>query len=264
MSAVFVGTAGWSVPSRFAAAFPTAGSHLVRYAAFLPAAEINTSFYRPHRPATYARWAASVPDGFRFSVKLPKTITHERRLVACEDLLDRFAAEVAGLGTKLGVVLVQLPPSLAFEELVARAFLAALGARLAAPVAVEPRHASWFTPGAEACLAEERAARVAADPPPAGGIMMTGGWPGLAYLRLHGTPRLYYSNYDDSALRVVSQRLAESRAAGVPAWGIFDNTAAGHALGNALQVQASLDPGRPGRDATVMAEPPRRGPCPTG
>jgi uncharacterized protein YecE (DUF72 family) len=73
---VRIGTAAWSIPKKHAAPFPTAGSHLERYAAVFNAAEINSSFYRPHRAATYERWAASVPDDFRFAVKVPKAITH--------------------------------------------------------------------------------------------------------------------------------------------------------------------------------------------
>ena len=77
-------------PSRY-------GSHLERYGAILDAVEINSSFYRPHRTATYERWAASVPEDFRFAVKVPKAITHERRLKDVGDLLDRFLSEVGGL-----------------------------------------------------------------------------------------------------------------------------------------------------------------------
>ena len=77
--------------------------------------EINSSFYRPHRTATYERWAASVPEDFRFAVKVPKAITHERRLKDASDLLDRFLSEAGGLGPKLGPLLVQLPPSLSFQ-----------------------------------------------------------------------------------------------------------------------------------------------------
>jgi uncharacterized protein YecE (DUF72 family) len=80
----FVGTAGWSFDRRYAGHFPEAGSQLERYSRSLNAAEINSSFHRPHRRSTYERWPASVPEDLRFSVKLPKTITHERRLVGYE------------------------------------------------------------------------------------------------------------------------------------------------------------------------------------
>src|SRR5687768_10341877 len=104
-----VGTAGWSVPTRYAADLPQGGNQLARYALALNAVEINSSFSRPHRRTTYQRWADATPAPFRFSVKMPKAITHEARLADCGALLDRFVAEVTGLGGKLGVLLVQLP-----------------------------------------------------------------------------------------------------------------------------------------------------------
>lgn len=231
-----IGTAGWSVPSRYADRFPADGSHLERYARRLNAVEINTSFYRPHRRETYERWAASVPAEFRFAVKVPRTMTQERRLKDCGDLLDRFAAEVEGLGPKLGVLLVQLPPSLAFEAEVVEGFFAELRRRTEAAVACEPRHAGWFGPEAEGLLQRLRVARVAADPVRAPGDGEPGGWQGLVYYRLHGSPRIYYSDYDEAVLAGMRRRLQVHRAAGVPAWCIFDNTAAFAALGNALAV----------------------------
>lgn len=232
-----IGTAGWSVPSRYAAEVPPGGSHLERYARRLNAVEINSSFYRPHQHKTYARWAQSTPPGFRFAVKVPKAITHESRLADCGARLDRFVAEVAGLGDKLGVLLVQLPPSLAFRESIADAFFDALRARTGVAVALEPRHASWFAPGLEAWLAARQIARVAADPAPVEGAGEPGGWRGLAYYRWHGAPRTYYSDYDAAALAALTQRLVAQQAGGAEAWCIFDNTALGHALGNALALR---------------------------
>ena len=126
---VRIGTAAWSIPKEHAAPFPVAGSHLERYGAVFNAVEINSSFYRPHRLATYKRWAASVPEDFRFAVKIPKTITHERRLREVTDILDRFLSEVSGLGPKLGPLLVQLPPSLSFQSGIADSFLNELRSR---------------------------------------------------------------------------------------------------------------------------------------
>ena len=78
---VRVGTAGWALPVAFRDQFPADGSHLARYASVFGAVEINSSFYRAHLRSTYSRWAASVPEDFRFSVKMPKTITHSYRSV---------------------------------------------------------------------------------------------------------------------------------------------------------------------------------------
>ena len=65
----------WSIPKAYGVPFPPSGSHLERYGAVFNAVEINSSFYRPHRTATYERWAASVPEDFRFAVKVPKSAT---------------------------------------------------------------------------------------------------------------------------------------------------------------------------------------------
>lgn len=235
-----VGTAGWSVPSRYAALMPSGGSHLERYARRFDAAEINTSFYRPHQRKTYERWAQSTPARFRFSVKIPKSISHDQGLAGCGALLDSFAAEVAGLGDRLGVLLLQLPPQLALEKRVAAGFFRALRKRIDAPVVCEPRHASWFTPDVDDWLAERRIARVAADPAKVAGGGEPGGWTGLAYYRWHGSPRIYYSDYDDASLAALGKRLAAHRRRGIPTWCIFDNTASSAALGNALALTAQL------------------------
>ena len=130
---VLIGTVGWSIPARYAPDFPGTGTHLARYGARLNAVEINSSFYRPHQRKTYERWAASVPNDFRFSVKLPRSITQSQRLRDCDDLLARFLEESAGLGAKLGVVLVQLPPSLAYDADMASGFFRNLGRRSEPP-----------------------------------------------------------------------------------------------------------------------------------
>lgn len=228
---VLIGTAGWAIPRTVADAFPAEGSQLERYAARFSCAEINSSFHRPHRPATYARWAAGVPEEFRFAVKLPKTISHERRLLGCEDLVARFLEESAGLGARLGVLLLQLPPSLVFDAEVAASFFAVVRDASPADVACEPRHASWFTAEADAMLAVARVARVAADPVRAEGAGAPGGWRGLGYHRLHGSPRTYYSSYDDGRLEGIADAL---RGEAGPVWCVFDNTASGAATGDAL------------------------------
>jgi uncharacterized protein YecE (DUF72 family) len=246
---IFVGTAGWSLPKQHADAFPPDGSHLERYAARLTGVEINTSFYRPHRVATYERWAASVPPDFRFAVKVPRTITHERRLVDIDEPLTRFLAEVAGLGTKLGPILLQLPPSLAFEPARDSAILARLRRDVGGDLVCEPRHPSWFTPSVEARLDAMQVARVAADPAPAPGAAEPGGWRGMAYYRLHGSPEIYRSAYAPAALLRMAERLAHHAARAEAAWCIFDNTAEFHAAGDALTTLrnlARLDPGTGG------------------
>lgn len=237
---IFVGCAGWALPREHAAKFPIEGTHLSRYSGRIHAVEINSSFYRPHQPATYARWAASVPESFRFSVKVPKLVTHGLRLVGAQEMLDRFMKEATQLGDKLGPLLVQLPPSLAYQADVAKTFFSLLRERFDGEVALEPRHASWFEPAPEKLLVSHRVARVAADPALIAPAALPGGWGRLVYYRLHGSPKVYYSAYGGEYLEALSKRLREaSRSASV--WCIFDNTAEGSATFNALSTLDRLD-----------------------
>lgn len=236
-----VGTAGWSIPHALRDDFPEGGSHLTRYAARLPVAEINSSFHRPHRRQTYERWAASVGRDFRFAVKIPKGITHIGRLVDVDEPLRRFAGEIAGLGEKLGPVLVQLPPSLVFEPRVVDAFARQLRAVIPAQTVIEPRHPSWFADDADLLLAGHRIARVAADPPPVLVAAAPGGWRGLAYFRLHGTPVIYRSDYPAAQIAIHVAEAASAAGEAHSVWVIYDNTAASAATGNALEFAHLLE-----------------------
>jgi uncharacterized protein YecE (DUF72 family) len=235
-----VGTAGWGLPRQWRDRFPPDGSYLERYAARFDAVEINSSFYRPHRRAVYERWATSVPPDFRFAVKLPRAITHDQRLVAADVLLDVFLDDARGLGERLGPLLVQLPPSLAFDAETAGEFFATLRGMHDGDVVCEPRHDSWFGADAEALLLAHRVARAGADPARCEAAAHPGAWPGLAYLRLHGSPQMYYSSYEPERIRHVAEVLRAHRAAGAECWCVFDNTTLGAATGNALELGALL------------------------
>ena len=233
-----LGCAGWSLPRAAWPAFPSDGTHLQRFAQQFSAVEINSSFYRSHRPATYRKWAASVPEGFGFCVKVPRQITHEQRLRDCGAALEGFLDEATELGDKLGCLLLQLPPSLGFERAVAGDFFEALRERYAGQLALEPRHASWLD--ADELLERWRIARVAADPSPIAGGDQPGGWSGMRYYRLHGSPRIYHSVYSTEWLERLADELRRCVQSGVPCWCIFDNTASGAAVDNALTLQSML------------------------
>jgi uncharacterized protein YecE (DUF72 family) len=256
--AICIGTAGWSIPREAQAGFPGGGSHLERYAAVLPAVEINSTFHRPHRASTFERWAASVPRGFRFSVKIPRTVTHDQKLAGSAALLEAFLADLAPLGVRLGCLLVQLPPSLAFDARVARRFFTALRKHFSRGVALEPRHSSWFDARADRLLDDYQIARVAADPPRVAGGNQPGGWRGLAYFRLHGSPRMYYSSYEDAYLAALADPLRALQARRIPTWCIFDNTTLGAATGNALSLLARLTAAPVAPDAPIAPRGARR------
>lgn len=243
-----VGTAGWTLPAAVRDRFDGEGTQLQRYARRLCCVEINSCFYRAHRESTYARWAAAVPADFRFALKLPKEITHRRRLGDVDDELARFIDATSALGAKRDVLLVQLPPSFAYDDAVVTAFLRTLRARYGGRIACEPRHASWFAAPADRVLAGFGVARVAADPPPAGVPFAPGGSADFCYWRLHGAPRVYYSPYGDERL---AEFAAAVRAAGVPAWCIFDNTASGAATADALALATAVRAPTSRRDGPV-------------
>jgi uncharacterized protein YecE (DUF72 family) len=230
-----IGTAGWSIPRAAAFRFDAPGTHLERYARSFRCAEINSSFHRPHAAATYAKWRDSTPPDFRFAVKMPRTITHDMKLQGAREPLVAFLAETAGLARKRGPLLVQLPPSLSFDAAIATSFLDLVRTVYDGPLVCEPRHATWFSPPVAPLLERYRVSRVAADPPPVPAAVVPAGWPGVAYFRLHGSPRKYWSRYEDGYLATLAAT-ARSVPDAEEVWCVFDNTARGAAIENAWEL----------------------------
>lgn len=245
---IFIGTAGWSIPRASGQRCPGEGTHLERYARAFAGAEINSSFHRPHAAATYTKWALAVPAGFRFAVKLPRTITHDLKLRRVRLPLARFLEETAGLAEKRGPLLVQLPPSLAFDARVTARFFDLLRGHYDGFVVCEPRHPTWLSARADALLVRYQVARVAADPPPDPGAERPGGWTGLVYYRLHGAQRKYWSRYDSGHITALADAVRAVPPA-VDVWCVFDNTASGAALENAWELASLLGLGH--RTVTV-------------
>jgi uncharacterized protein YecE (DUF72 family) len=202
--------------------------------------EINSSFHRSHKPAIWARWRDAVPASFRFSVKIPKAITHTARLDVTSDVVAAFIEEVSVLEAKLGCLLVQLPPSLAFDPRIAGRFFKDLKASTAVPIACEPRHESWFAPAADALLRDLGIARVAADPARVPAAAEPGGRRDLTYFRLHGSPKMYYSSYSNEYLNCLADRVREECTDARTVWCVFDNTTLGAATANALALSSAL------------------------
>ena len=239
-----IGTAGWSLPRAEQVHFPATGSHLERYASRFTGVEINSSFHRSHQPAIWARWRDAVPSHFRFSVKIPKAITHTARLNVNSDVITAFIDEISVLGTKLGCLLVQLPPSLVFEPTIAERFFEHLKVTTAIPIACEPRHQSWFASDADTLLHDLGIARVAADPARVPAAADPGGSRQVVYFRLHGSPKIYYSSYSDDYIQRLAERLPGEASEQRMVWCVFDNTTLGAATGNALNLLATLGLGR--------------------
>lgn len=235
-----IGTAGWSIATAHANRFPSEGTALERYSKVFSGVEVNSSFYRPHRSSTWERWAEAVPPDFRFAVKIPRTITHDAKLVDADALTKQVVANVTQLREKLGALLVQLPPSLAFESSTAERFFAQLQGTIDIAVVCEPRHSSWFTDEADALLSALQVARVAADPALVPAAAQPGGWRGLAYWRLHGSPAMYRSAYSDDALDRYAALIERSAQDAETVWCMFDNTAASAATLGALTLMTKM------------------------
>lgn len=240
---VYVGTSGWSLARDLAPGSSPELSGLQRYAEYFNAVEINTTFYRRPRPGTIERWESATPPDFRFAVKLPRSITHEARLVGVEEEVREFCQLCEHFGEKLGPLLVQLPPSLAFEAGVARPFLEAMAQATRARVVLEPRHVTWFSDSVESLLRDHGITRVAADPAccPAAAVPVSSR--GLCYFRWHGAPKRYFSAYQPEAIAHLANSILRARVSGggrALTYCFLDNTALGAAPVNALSLKSQL------------------------
>jgi uncharacterized protein YecE (DUF72 family) len=240
---VRIGLAGWSNPPSHRKSRKSDQSHLEYYAGHFSCVEINSSFYRPHRAATYAAWKLATPGAFRFAVKMPASITHESGLRGTSREMTQFFAGIDALQPKLGVVLIQLPGRLEFQRRLAKAFFRSVPRLPKVELVCEPRHASWFTEAADAQMAESKVSRVAADPARAVNAGLPGGADGFAYFRWHGSPHMYYSSYSRVQLDAFATQVVGRRRA----WCVFDNTARYAAWDNAISFARLLGKGRPAK-----------------
>lgn len=228
-----IGLAGWSeAVSKHRTYFPGSGSGLTRYAETFSMVEVNSSFYRAVRAETFTSWAEQTPSGFRFSVKINRAVTHAARLSA-NAKLEQALEPMMSLGPKLAAVLIQLPPTLATDPDRDAAFLDRLRSLYAGMVAWEPRHPSWEAPEAARLLEEHGITPVRTTIPAAGAAHGSSG----SYVRLHGTPRRYYSAYSTADLTSLSEWLRRDSS---PSIVIFDNTASSAGVRNAIELTELL------------------------
>ena len=267
---LFIGTSGWKYAGWRGRFYPRGlpqRAELSYAADRFSAVEINSSFYGLQRPASYFRWASESPDGFVFAVKGSRFITHLKKLRDIEaGLANFFASGLLALGSKLGPVLWQLPPSMAFEPRTLDAFLSGLprstgeaaylarrhddrlngrnwtGTNEDRPLrhCLEVRHDSYRDPRLVELLREQHVALVTAD--------AAGRFPLLFeetadfnYVRLHGAEELYTSGYDEPALREWATRIEHWREAGRDVFVFFDNDVNARAPLDAIALINILD-----------------------
>ncbi|MFB2567373.1 DUF72 domain-containing protein [Rhizobium sp. IMFF44] len=224
-----IATAAWSIPKKVAGRFAQEGSGLSRYASVFDGVEINSTFYRHHKTSTFARWAEAVPENFRLAVKIPKEITHTRAMKGIAQPFHTFLDEIAPLGEKRGPLLCQLPPSLAFDADEFETTFKAMRNADEGPIVLEVRHKSWASAEALDLIKSFAIDRVLADPAPVWSAEDFDTAP--RYVRLHGKPKIYYSSYTDREIGLFLKLLAPD------GWCVFDNTASGAAIENALAMQ---------------------------
>lgn len=241
---IYIGTAGWVLPPQVRNRFVGEGTNLEKYSRFLNAAEINSSFYRDHKPETYRKWAEMVPSDFRFSIKLNKYFTHEKKLTEAGDKLKETIDGILELRDKFGTLLIQLPKSLEFNRHVADHFFKELRHVYEGEVVIEPRSRTWTSREAANLLTSFSINKVLADPEPCRMPKdLRQQVEFITYFRLHGSPDMYKSSYTPEVLDRIAQQISKTYSLGSTVWCIFDNSTFGHATENALDLSFMLENG---------------------
>ena len=236
----YVGTSGWQYSHWKRVFYPEqlkSKDWLKFYAQHLNTLELNVTFYRQVTPSTFQKWHETVPEHFCFSVKMSRFITHIKRLSVEEGSIHRFLKDAGLLGDKLGVVLIQLPPSLKYDHALITDFFALLDP--AFRYTVEARNKSFADDEFFSLLSERSIAWCMAE--------SAGRYPyheavtaPFIYVRLHGRTELYASNYSDEELHDLAAKI---RGWARETYVYFDNDFGGYAVRNAITLRDILGMG---------------------
>jgi uncharacterized protein YecE (DUF72 family) len=251
--AVLVGTSGWQYRDWRGRLYPVGVPQkrwLEHYAGHFATVESNAAFYRLPERATFEAWRDRTPADFRWAVKASRFLTHVKRLREPEEPVARLMARAEGLGAKLDCVLLQLPPTLQADADLLRTCLQQFPA--GTRVAVEPRHASWWTDEVRALLERHGAALCWADrdEQPVAPLWRTTDW---GYLRLHTGTAPPWPRYTPETLRLWAQRLAATWAEDEDVLVYFNNDPGGAAVVDAVAFAAEVRAG--GRSTTRVPSP---------
>lgn len=240
LSELFIGTSGWSYKHWTDIFYPAnikPAQYLEYYITKFDCVELNSSFYHLPRKTTVDGWLRRTPDTFRFCLKLSRFITHQKRLVDCEEALKRFFDLFEDMKMRLGPILIQLPPGLSYDQSLISDFYDLLKARYNAyRFAVEVRHKSWITDNFFELLSRHGVAFVIADSgdrfPYYEAVTA-----GSVYLRFHGPDALYASDYGESDLRRYAEKILNWLGTDHEVWVFFNNDFHGFAVRNALRLK---------------------------
>jgi len=233
-----IGTSGWNYQHWKGLFYPPncrQSEWLEYYVEHFDTVELNATFYGLPKLKTFENWRLRTPDGFLWAVKANKYITHIKRLKDPRQPLERFYEAVSGLKEKSGPVLFQLPPSLSFREQTFRHFCQSLDVSI--PHALEVRHPSWVNDRLFSILQEHNMAFCIAD--------TAGRYPyheevtaDFVYVRLHGSKKLYASDYSEEELRLWAHKI---RKWNTETFLYFDNDFGGYAVKNAGRLKQILN-----------------------
>jgi uncharacterized protein YecE (DUF72 family) len=237
---VLVGTSGWQYRDWRGGLYPAGVAQrrwLEHYASYYLTVENNNSFYRLPAPKTFAGWRDRTPDDFVMAVKASRYLTHIRKLRDPEEPVARLLATAAGLGPKLGPILLQLPPTLKAEPALLEACLKEFehvrhpGGHGRPRIAVEPRHGSWWTEEVRQVMAAHDAALCWADRlgRPVTPLWTTARW---GYLRFHEGTADPWPSYTEQDLRSWAQRVRRAWPVGADVYVYFNNDPGGAAVVN--------------------------------
>src|SRR5690554_1275189 len=241
----YAGTSGLQLPVKNKLFYPEEfqdKSRLCYYGTLMNSIEINSSFYKIPRTATVARWASEVPDGFKFTFKLAKDITHCKDLLFDRDVVSQFFEVINGVEEKKGCLLVQFPPSTRIGQ-VRQLGLLMEALRASDPenrwkIAFEFRHVSLYHKDIYQMLEEHRMAMVIHDKTPAATPMLESDLP-FVYLRFHGPEGSYRGSYEDDVLSEYATYIREWQSEGKEVFTYFNNTM-GEALSNLFTLRKFL------------------------
>ena len=234
---IHIGTSGWNYDHWKGLFYPKdcpKSKWLEFYAKHYGTVEVNSTFYRLPKPQVFENWRKRTPDNFLWSVKSNRYITHIKRIKDVEEPLERFFSAAELLDEKLGPILFQLPPNLAFDEAVFKDFCRYLkGNHL---YTLEIRHTSWVQEGVIDLLKDNNIALCISD--------TAGRYPYVEedtatfiYIRLHGSKELYISEYSEVELQTIARKIRDRSK---DTYIYFDNDYAGYALKNAKRLKEIL------------------------
>lgn len=233
---ILIGTSGWSYKGWKNIFYPSElppTDYLSFYAKYFKTTEINTSFYHLPQEKTIINWAAKVPENFKFCPKISRYLTHMKKLKDPDEPLQRFFNVFEPLQHLCGPVLVQLPPSLAFDYARTQYFFELLKNHYSNyDFALEIRHPSWLAIESLDLLSDYNIAFVISQSGvnfPYAELVTSKN----IYIRFHGPEALYASSYTDEMLFDFAERCINWSAKGHSIWAFFNNDINGHALNNA-------------------------------